>query len=306
MDRAHRLGQTKQVTVYRLICKGSIEERILQRAREKSEIQRMVISGGNFKPDTLKPKEVVSLLLDDEEIEKKYRQKQAERRTQEEARADFYRERDRERKRKQFLGVVKGYQQSATLRDKSPEHSTFMLLTSTQKNIEDIYITCIFTAILYTLLQNEVKKARVEEGGEDTILSVDSAPPSPSHSEVSQGSGVPQDETSNEGLVVDVDSPGTPSQTTGEYIFCNTCSSRDISVNMTSNLSALVPTSSILRLVIVSFDINKIASLPPWKSSQEPPRSLRFGDDGVGNRPPPLLLTIPPLLHFIGTVDVTF
>ncbi|PSN47095.1 hypothetical protein C0J52_19309, partial [Blattella germanica] len=59
MDRAHRLGQTKQVTVYRLICKGSIEERILQRAREKSEIQRMVISGGNFKPDTLKPKEVI-------------------------------------------------------------------------------------------------------------------------------------------------------------------------------------------------------------------------------------------------------
>ena len=42
MDRAHRLGQTKQVTVYRLICKGTIEERILQRAKEKSEIQRMV------------------------------------------------------------------------------------------------------------------------------------------------------------------------------------------------------------------------------------------------------------------------
>ena len=49
MDRAHRLGQTKQVTVYRLICKGTIEERILQRAREKSEIQRMVIQGGSFK-----------------------------------------------------------------------------------------------------------------------------------------------------------------------------------------------------------------------------------------------------------------
>jgi DNA helicase INO80 len=78
MDRAHRLGQTKQVTVYRLICKGTIEERILQRAREKSEIQRMVISGGNFKPDTLKPKEVVSLLLDDEELESKYRQKKVE------------------------------------------------------------------------------------------------------------------------------------------------------------------------------------------------------------------------------------
>lgn len=38
MDRAHRLGQTKQVTVYRLICNGTIEERILQRAKEKSEV----------------------------------------------------------------------------------------------------------------------------------------------------------------------------------------------------------------------------------------------------------------------------
>lgn len=35
------------------------------------QIQRVVISGGNFKPDTLKPKEVVSLLLDDDELEKK-------------------------------------------------------------------------------------------------------------------------------------------------------------------------------------------------------------------------------------------
>lgn len=105
MDRAHRLGQTKQVTVYRLICKGTIEERILQRAREKSEIQRMVISGGNFKPDTLKPKEVVSLLLDDDEIELKYRQKTEERRHADDLREA--RERERERKRKQSMNVIK-------------------------------------------------------------------------------------------------------------------------------------------------------------------------------------------------------
>ncbi|XP_033112932.1 chromatin-remodeling ATPase INO80-like [Anneissia japonica] len=78
MDRAHRLGQTKQVTVYRLICKGTIEEKILQRAKEKSEIQRMVISGGNFRPDQLKPKEVVSFLLDDEDIEKTYSKRKQE------------------------------------------------------------------------------------------------------------------------------------------------------------------------------------------------------------------------------------
>ena len=33
------------------------------------QIQKMVISGGDFKPDTLKPKEMVSLLLDDDEME---------------------------------------------------------------------------------------------------------------------------------------------------------------------------------------------------------------------------------------------
>ena len=32
------------------------------------QIQKMVISGGDFKPDTLKTKEMVSLLLDDDEM----------------------------------------------------------------------------------------------------------------------------------------------------------------------------------------------------------------------------------------------
>lgn len=41
MDRAHRLGQTKQVTVYRLITKGTIEERILQRAKQKDEVRNL-------------------------------------------------------------------------------------------------------------------------------------------------------------------------------------------------------------------------------------------------------------------------
>ena len=49
MDRAHRLGQTKQVTVYRLICKGSIEERILQRAKEKSEVRDVTATRSGVK-----------------------------------------------------------------------------------------------------------------------------------------------------------------------------------------------------------------------------------------------------------------
>lgn len=74
MDRAHRLGQTKQVTVYRLITKGTIEERILQRAKQKDEIQKVVISGGEFKQVDFKPREIVSLLLDDEEMDNKLQQ----------------------------------------------------------------------------------------------------------------------------------------------------------------------------------------------------------------------------------------
>ena len=42
MDRTHRLGQTKQVTVYRLLAKGTIEERIMRRARQKQKIHRFV------------------------------------------------------------------------------------------------------------------------------------------------------------------------------------------------------------------------------------------------------------------------
>lgn len=75
MDRSHRLGQTKQVTVYRLITKNTVEERILARAQEKSKVQDMVIAGGSYSADViqggkLQSKEVVSLLLDDE-VERK-------------------------------------------------------------------------------------------------------------------------------------------------------------------------------------------------------------------------------------------
>ncbi|CAE6337969.1 unnamed protein product [Rhizoctonia solani] len=67
MDRAHRLGQTRQVTVYRLITKGTIDERIVQLARVKKDVQDIVVGNKQFTEATTS-KEIVSLLLDDDQL----------------------------------------------------------------------------------------------------------------------------------------------------------------------------------------------------------------------------------------------
>lgn len=45
-DRAHRIGQTKQVTVYRLITKDSVEERIDQMSERKMILDQAIIAKG--------------------------------------------------------------------------------------------------------------------------------------------------------------------------------------------------------------------------------------------------------------------
>ena len=42
MDRAHRIGQQRPVSVYRFVCSGTVEAKVYQRAYEKSTIQRLV------------------------------------------------------------------------------------------------------------------------------------------------------------------------------------------------------------------------------------------------------------------------
>ncbi|EMR08602.1 hypothetical protein PNEG_03078 [Pneumocystis murina B123] len=69
-DRAHRIGQMKQVTVYRFVTRGTIEERILERAKQKQQVQNIVISGGKSIDFGKNHREVVSWLLNDNELEK--------------------------------------------------------------------------------------------------------------------------------------------------------------------------------------------------------------------------------------------
>jgi len=47
-DRAHRIGQTREVRVWRLITANSVEEKILAAARFKLNVDEKVIQAGKF------------------------------------------------------------------------------------------------------------------------------------------------------------------------------------------------------------------------------------------------------------------
>ena len=47
-DRAHRIGQSRDVNVYQLVTKGTIEERIVKRAQQKKMVQSTVYEGASF------------------------------------------------------------------------------------------------------------------------------------------------------------------------------------------------------------------------------------------------------------------
>ncbi|CAG2205158.1 ISWI [Mytilus edulis] len=48
MDRAHRIGQTKQVQIFRFITENTVEERIIERAEMKLRLDRIVIQQGSL------------------------------------------------------------------------------------------------------------------------------------------------------------------------------------------------------------------------------------------------------------------
>ena len=61
MDRAYRIGQKKDVTVYRLVSKGTIEERILERQRAKQNLADEVIGADASGFKDLTKEELVGL-----------------------------------------------------------------------------------------------------------------------------------------------------------------------------------------------------------------------------------------------------
>lgn len=64
--------------MYRLICKETVEEKILHRASQKNTVQQLVMTGGTVQgDDVFGTADVVSLLMDDAEaaqLEQKFRE----------------------------------------------------------------------------------------------------------------------------------------------------------------------------------------------------------------------------------------
>ena len=52
-DRAHRIGQTRDVHIYRLVCSSTVEENILIKAKQKQHLDFLVMTEGNFSEASL-------------------------------------------------------------------------------------------------------------------------------------------------------------------------------------------------------------------------------------------------------------
>ena len=61
-DRAHRIGQTRVVSVQKVIAKGTIEERILHLQEEKSKLADQVIGAAGMSLASLSTDELIDLL----------------------------------------------------------------------------------------------------------------------------------------------------------------------------------------------------------------------------------------------------
>ncbi len=61
-DRAHRIGQTQIVSVYRLIAKGSIEEKILNMQEEKKDLAEEILSGESTGLGSMSREDLMGLL----------------------------------------------------------------------------------------------------------------------------------------------------------------------------------------------------------------------------------------------------
>lgn len=61
-DRAHRIGQTRKVTVYKMIVKGSVEEKIVKLQQTKKDLADQILSGENTGIQLMSKDDLMELL----------------------------------------------------------------------------------------------------------------------------------------------------------------------------------------------------------------------------------------------------
>ena len=54
-DRVHRIGQKKKVTIYRLVCNGTVDQVIAEKAEQKSVMNRHVLKDGSHSSELHDP-----------------------------------------------------------------------------------------------------------------------------------------------------------------------------------------------------------------------------------------------------------
>ena len=61
-DRAHRIGQVHKVTVYNLISKGTIEEKILEMQKNKQQLVDNILGSDRVNSSNLSKEDLLGLL----------------------------------------------------------------------------------------------------------------------------------------------------------------------------------------------------------------------------------------------------
>ena len=63
IDRAHRIGQKREVTIYRFVTEGSVEEKIVERAMKKLKIDHLIMQKGRFSNEAkVSDKEMIQII----------------------------------------------------------------------------------------------------------------------------------------------------------------------------------------------------------------------------------------------------
>lgn len=61
-DRAHRIGQKHNVQIYKMVAKGTIEEKIVELQERKEKLADEVLSGEDFGSSTLDRADLLNIL----------------------------------------------------------------------------------------------------------------------------------------------------------------------------------------------------------------------------------------------------